>query len=492
VLDIQLAQGQGDSGTIASGTPEESHAVREASSILQVHLCSELLNAVPREAGLAFLQHMQFRRIKQGERIIQQGERGNFFYLILQGTCVLNVEKNNVLYNAGQLGPGDAAGEAVLLNDEPQKAHVDAETETDVLGMSREEYEALSAENPELRNFLSAVLTRRLGYSTVTGERTIGKYTVTEKIGQGGSSIIYKGVHGMLGMPVAIKMLKHEMAMDPDFLEIFRNEAKIIAQFNHPNIVKVYDIEEVYRTLFIIMEYLSGTLLKNMVSARQKLSIPRVVDIAMQVCYGLEYAHQHGIIHQDVNPGNIFIQPDGQVKIIDFGLAIQRGGVDSNFLFPGTIYYISPEQLKGEPVDERADIYSLGMTVYEMITGKRPFPGCHMKTIVDWHLHKEIPDSRITMKELPDELHAFLRRTIRKDPSERYRNITEALKELRPLAERLGVNAQPCFCKQNKMIGMFLMYQEEEQLALKRFIEEFNRNVSGTGAVLRITRFDDT
>ena len=357
--------------------------------------------------------------------------------------------------------------------------------------MSREEYEALSAEKPELRNFLSAVLTRRLGYSKVTGERTIGKYTVTEKIGQGGSSIIYKGMHSMLGMPVAIKMLKHEMAMDPDFLEVFRNEAKTIAQFNHPNIVKVYDIEEIYHTLFIIMEYLNGTLLKNMVSTKQKLSVPQIVDITMQVCYGLEYAHNQGIIHQDVNPGNIFIQPDGQVKIIDFGLAIQRGGVDSNFLFPGTIYYISPEQLKGEPVDERADIYSLGLTVYEMITGKRPFPGCHMKTIVTWHLHEEIPDSRITMKDLPDELHAFLRRTIRKDPSERYRNITEALKELQPLAERLGVNAQPCFCRQNKMIGMFLLYQEEEQLALKRFIEEFSRNVSGTGAVLRITQFDE-
>ncbi len=106
---------------------------------------------------------MKFRRIKQGERIIRQGEKGNFFYLILQGTCVLNVEKNNLLYNAGQLGPGDAAGESVLLNDEPQKAHVDAETDTDVLSMSREEYESLSAKNPELRNFLSAVLTRRLG-----------------------------------------------------------------------------------------------------------------------------------------------------------------------------------------------------------------------------------------------------------------------------------------------------------------------------------------
>ena len=153
VLDIQLAQGHADSGTIVFRAPEESPLVREPSSLLQFHFCSKLLDAIPREAGLDFLRHMKFRRIKQGERIVRQGEQGSFFYLILQGTCVLNVEKNNMLYNAGQFGPGDAAGESVLFDDEAQKAHVDAETDMDVLSMSREEYETLSAENPELRNF---------------------------------------------------------------------------------------------------------------------------------------------------------------------------------------------------------------------------------------------------------------------------------------------------------------------------------------------------
>jgi serine/threonine protein kinase len=434
---------------------------------------------------------MTFRRIRQGERLITQGTGGNGFYIVLQGSCIINVEKNNMLYNVGQLGAGDVVGEAVLFTDEPSRAHVDAETDMDVLSMSREKFETLEGENPDLRNFLSAVVIRRLSASKVAEDRQIGKYSVTEKIGHGGSSIIYKGIHSILNMPVAIKMLNHELAMNPDFLEIFRNEAKTIAQLNHPNIVKVYDFEELYRTVFIIMEYLDGTLLKNIVSAKPKLSISQIVDITMQVCYGLEYAHNRGIIHQDINPGNIFLQPEGQVKIIDFGLACRRGSVDSNFLFPGTIYYIPPEQIKGDPVDERADIYSLGITVYEMITGKRLFPGCHMKTIINWHLHEDIPDTRTIIEDLPDELHNFLMRTVRKDPSERYRNIAEALKELNPLAERLGVKAQPCFCKRNKMIGMFVVYQEEQQMVLKRLIEDFNKNVSGTGAALRITQFDE-
>jgi eukaryotic-like serine/threonine-protein kinase len=490
-LEIQVPQEQSYPDDTSSSEQRELLTGQKHLSGLQFHLCSEVLNLLPQEVAFYFLKHMTFRRIKQGDRLITQGEGGNFFYLILQGTCAVNVEKKNLLYNVGQLGPGDVAGETRLFNDEPQIANIDAETNMDILSMSREEFDKLSGENPDLRNFLSAVITRRLITSKVAEDRTIGKYTLTEKIGHGGSSIIYKGVHSVLNMPVAIKMLNHEFAMDQDFLNIFRNEAKTIAQLNHPNIVKVYDIEELYKTVFIIMEYLDGTLLKNIMRAKQKLSISQIVDITMQICYGLEYAHNNGIIHQDINPGNIFIQPEGQVKIFDFGLACRRGTVDANFLFPGTIYYIPPEQIKGDPVDERADIYSLGITVYEMITGKKPFPGCHMKNIIAWHLQEDIPDTRTTIKELPDELHNFLMRTIRKDPAERFRNIAEALKELKPLAERLGVKSQPCFCKQNKMIGMFLTYQEEEQLVLKRFIEEFNRNVSGTGAVLRITPFDD-
>jgi CRP-like cAMP-binding protein len=490
-LEIQVPREQSHPDDASSPAQSEHLTEQEPLSGLQFHLCSEILNPLPQELASNFLRHMTFRRIKQGDRLITQGEESSFFYLILQGTCSVNLEKKNLLYNLGQLGPGDVAGESVLFDNEPPKAHADAETDMDVLGMSREEFERLSGKYKDLRNFLSTVLARRLISSRVTEERKVGKYTVTEKIGHGGSSILYRGVHSVLTMPVAIKMLNHELAMDPDFLNIFRNEAMTIAQLNHPNIVKVYDIEEAYKTVFIIMEYLDGTLLKNIIRSKPKLSVEQIVDITMQICNGLEYAHKSGIIHQDTNPGNIFVQPEGQVKIIDFGLACRRGTVDDNFLFPGTIYYISPEQIKGAPVDERSDIYSLGITVYEMITGKRPFPGCHMKNIIAWHLQEDIPDTRATIKDLPDELHTFLMRTIRKNASERYSNITEALRDISPLAERLGVKAQSCFCKQPKMMGMFVMYQEEEQLVLKRFIEEFSKKVSGTGAVVRITPFDD-
>lgn len=286
-------------------------------------------------------------------------------------------------------------------------------------------------------------------------------------------------------------MLKHEMAMEPEFIQIFSNEAKIIAQLNHPQIIRVYDIEELYRTVFIIMEYLEGVTLRQMMDNTKKIPLAKTLEIVLQACYGLEYAHKNGVIHQDINPRNIFVQPDGSVKLIDFGLACRIGSVDTNFLFPGTIYYISPEQLKGDPVDERTDIYSLGATVYEMLTGALPSPGDDMKALVNWHLNEEIHDTRAILPGLPDEIHTFFMRSIRKDPVARFNNVSEVIGLLKPLAEKLGVQVEPHFCMQQKMIGMFLVYQEQQRLTLKRLIEEFNRNVGEAGAVLKITQFED-
>lgn len=461
------------------------------SDCLKFSLCSDLVNSMPPQGAARFLQNMTFKHMEKGERFITQGGEADQFYIVLRGSCIVLMEKDNMMYRIAQLGAGDIVGEMAVFTGERRGAHVDAETDLDVLSMSRGQFENLSQEFPELRTFLSEIVTHRLSTSTIMAEKKIGKYTITEKIGDGGSSIVYRGTHSMLNMPVTIKMLKHEMAMDRDFIEVFLNEAKVIAQLNHPHIVKVFDIEELYRTVFIIMEYLEGTTLKNILKAMMKLSISRILDITLQVCFGLEYAHKHGIIHQDINPSNIFLQSNGQAKIIDFGIACKRGSVDINNLFPGTLHYIPPEQIRGDPVDERADIYSLGTTVYEMLTGRLPFPGDDARTVFNRHLNEDIHDTRATIPDLPDELHTFLMRTIRKDPAVRYKNVSEILDGLQPLAEKLEVKVEPRFCVQNKMIGMFLVYQEEQQLALKRLIEEFNRNIGESGAVLKVTQFED-
>lgn len=458
---------------------------------LEITLCSELINALSREIIQELLKNMEFHRIRKGERFIRQGGEADQFYLILKGSCIVRLEKDNMIFTIAHLGPGDLAGEMAVFTGEKRGASVEAETDMDVLSMSREHFEILSREYPEFKGYLSEIVTHRLSTSKIMAEKTIGKYIITEKIGDGGSSIIYKGTHSILKLPVAIKMLKHEIAMDPDFIKIFFNEAKIIAQLNHTQVVRVYDIEELYRTVFIVMEYLEGVTLRQMIDTTKIIPLAKTLEIVLQVCYGLEYAHRYGIIHQDINPRNIFVQPDSGVKIIDFGLAVRTGSVDENFLFPGTIYYISPEQLKGDPVDERTDIYSLGVTIYEMLTGTLPISGDDMKTLVNWHLNEDIHDTHALWPDLPDEMHTFFMRSMRKDPSERFRNVSEIIGLMKPLSEKYGVHIEPHFYMQQKMIGMFLVYREEQQLNLKRLIEDFNRNVSEAGAVLKITPFED-
>ena len=376
-----------------------------------------------------------------------------------------------------------------VLTGERRSTHVDAETNMDLWSLNRTQFDTLCQEHPDLRDFLTGIVTDRLSNVKLTAFRKIGKYVIKEIIGQGGWSIVYKGVHARLNFPVAIKMLKHTMAMDDDFLNKFQNEATTIARLNHPNIVKVYDIEEIYRTVFIMMEYLEGFSLDYHLEHMPKLSLPEILDIILQVCKGLEYAHKQGIIHQDIKPDNIFIQTDGVPRIVDFGLACPPGNMD--FDLPGTAFYMSPEQIRGDPVDERTDIYSLGITVYEMITGKRPFPEDGIGKLLDLHLKEDAPDPRILVPDLPDELYKFLVQSIRKDQDARLKNITEVISMLQPLAEKMGLIFQDQVRKKSKMMGLFLFYQDEHQLALNQLIDKLSTDISEIGALLRITQVED-
>ena len=456
---------------------------------LEFLLHTTFFRAIPKDAICPLLNSLTFKHLKKGERLISQGDEGGSFYIILRGSCVINLEKENTLHPVGRLRAGDIVGEMAVLTGERRSAHVDAETDMDLLGMSRAQFDLLSEEYPKLRDFLTEIITHRFSTTRQTAERTVGKYVITEIIGQGGWSMVYKGVHGKLHLPVAIKMLKHNMAMDPEFLEKFQNEAKIIARLNQANIIKVFDIEELYRTVFIIMEYLEGVPLDYLLEHMPKLSLSKILDIILQVCYGLDYAHKQGIIHQDIKPANIFLQPDGRVKIVDFGLACPPGNIDFNL--PGTVFYMSPEQIDGNPVDERTDIYVLGIMAYEMIIGQRPFPEDDIAKLMDLHLSEDGPDPRLLMPDLPDELSNFMIGSTKRDPAARFKNISQILNELLPLAEKIDLKIQPQQRKKGKMISMFLCYDEEHQLALNQFIDKFSNNIGEFGATLRVAHFED-
>jgi len=396
----------------------------------------KFLKYISQDATAPYLKDMTYKHIKAGDRFITQGEVTDTAYIIDRGSCLVVVEKGGVLHPAGHLGPGDIVGELTILTGEPQNAHVEAQTDMYVWVLNKSRFKDISRRDPEVLDFLTELVADRFDSKRPTADREIGRYVATDIIGRGGYSIVYRGYHKYLNLPVAIKMLWHNLAMDPDFFRSFWNEAKTVAGLNHENVVKVYDIEELYRTVFIIMELVEGESLKEMLHRLKRIPPLVAADFLVQVCSGLGYAHHRGILHLDINPSNIFVQPEDKIKILDFGLACQKGA-DDRSIFEGTIHYMAPEQIECEPVDQRTDIYSLGITAFEIVTGRKPFPGDKVRDIMKLHVNQDIPDPITLLPDLPEALRRFIIKACHRDPNQRYPDIGQALKDILPLADEL-------------------------------------------------------
>ena len=202
-----------------------------------------------------------------------------------------------------------------------------------------------------------------------------GRYDVISKLGAGGMADVYKGRDRMLNRYVAIKVLKKEYREDEEFVRKFRSEAQAAAGLLNPNIVNVYDVGEDRGLYYMVMELVEGITLKEYIQKKGKLSTKEVISISIQMCSGIEAAHKHNIIHRDIKPQNIIISKEGKVKVTDFGIAKAADShtVSSNAM--GSVHYVSPEQARGSFCDAKSDIYSAGITMYEMVTGRVPFDG---------------------------------------------------------------------------------------------------------------------
>src|SRR5437867_6228025 len=204
----------------------------------------------------------------------------------------------------------------------------------------------------------------------------VAGYRIEGLIGRGGMSVVYLAEHVRLGRKVALKLLSPELSENEKFRERFLRESKIAASIDHPNIVPIYDSDEAEGTLFIAMRYVQGTDLRGLIRSRAPLEPPRVVSLATQIASALDAAHMHGLVHRDVKPGNVLLTHEDHVYVADFGLtkrALSVSGLTETGQLVGTIDYIAPEQAKGDPVDGRADVYSLGCLAYECLTAEVPF-----------------------------------------------------------------------------------------------------------------------
>lgn len=262
--------------------------------------------------------------------------------------------------------------------------------------------------------------------------RVLGnRYEIIGKIGSGGMSDVYKALDGKLNRSVAIKVLKNEFAQDQTFVAKFRMEAQSAACLSNPNIVKIFDVGEEDGIYFIVMEYIDGITLKKYIDRRGKLGIREAIEVALQVSYGLEAAHGEHIVHRDIKPQNIMISKEGKVFVTDFGIAraISSHTIRENTM--GSAHYISPEQAKGGNCDERSDIYSLGITMYEMLTGRVPFEGDSTVAVALLHIQGEMVPPSSYEPLIPISLEKIILKCTRKKPEDRYATATELITDLK-------------------------------------------------------------
>ncbi len=258
-----------------------------------------------------------------------------------------------------------------------------------------------------------------------------GRYEIISKIGSGGMSDVYKAKDGKLNRFVAIKVLKSEFSSEENFVSKFRNEAQSAACLTHPNIVSVFDVGEDRGVHYIVMELIEGITLKKYIERKKKLEIRESIEVAMQVARGIEAAHNQHIIHRDIKPQNIMISRDGKVKVTDFGIARASSSqtISSNTM--GSVHYISPEQARGGYCDERSDIYSLGITLYEMLTGRVPFEGDSTVSVALLHIQGEMVPPRQYEPLIPVSLEKIILKCTQKKPEMRYASATELIGDLK-------------------------------------------------------------
>lgn len=264
------------------------------------------------------------------------------------------------------------------------------------------------------------------------GRKLDGRYEITELIGVGGMADVYKATDVMENRTVAVKILKAEYSENEEFLRRFRNESKAIAVLSHPNIVKIYDVGFTDEIQFIVMEYIDGITLKELLEQQGVLRWKDALKFVTQILKALQHAHDKGIVHRDIKPQNIMLFPDGTIKVMDFGIA-RFSRIDGKTLSDktiGSVHYISPEQAKGEMTDERSDIYSVGVMLYEMLTGRKPFDGENPVAIAVKHMQETAVPPREIMPSIPESLEEIVLHAMERSPARRYQSAAEMINDI--------------------------------------------------------------
>jgi len=312
------------------------------------------------------------------------------------------------------------------------------------------------------------------------GKRLDGRYEIREVIGVGGMAYVYKAYDAMDDRIVAVKILKDEFLTNEDFTRRFKNESKAIAILSHPNIVKVFDVSFGARLQYIVMEYIDGITLKEYIEQQKDIRWRESVHFTVQILRALQHAHDKGIVHRDIKPQNIMLLPDGTIKVTDFGIARfarqnlnATGDADKAI---GSVHYISPEQARGAITDEKADIYSVGVMLYEMLTGRLPFEADNAVSVAIMQMQAEPKKPSELNSEIPDGLEEITIKAMQKDPARRYQSAAEMLYDIDEF-------------KRNPSIHFQYTYYHDDSPT--RFVEAISRIKGEPEPVAVVTDDDD-
>jgi serine/threonine-protein kinase len=271
-----------------------------------------------------------------------------------------------------------------------------------------------------------------------TALKKLGKYEIIEELGRGAMGVVYKARDPLIGRLIALKTITAGLADNQELLQRFYREAQSAGGLQHPNIVTVHDLGEENQTPYIAMEFIEGTSLEALVQKKAPIPLSQKVGYIVQACRGLGYAHQRGVVHRDIKPANIMLTGEGVVKIVDFGIArVMAASKTQSGLFIGTVAYMSPEQVRGEHVDGRSDIWSVGVMFYELLTYVRPFAADNMAAMMFNIVSQETKPLREVLPQAPPELEAVLEKILKKETDDRYQSMEEVLLDLEPIHKRL-------------------------------------------------------
>jgi len=434
----------------------------------------EAFSGTPKSVLDHLVSVMEEASFDAGDVIIREGDKGEDMFVLEEGSVRITAQNFQVVLPAPAL-----IGEIALVTSEPRTATVSAETAVRCRRLDRDGYNELVANTPGATEFLTRAVGERLMQAGTI--RTVGKYEVVGRLGSGAVATVFEAIHSDLAVPVALKMLSHSLVHNEGFADPFAQEAKVIAGLDHANIVRVIDSVEGWGTRFIVMEKLSGTLLEDVIESGSRLGWNSARRILREVLQGLDYSHKKGLMHRDIKPSNVFLTEDRSAKILDFGIAVQADVSEmSQGKVYGTPYYMSPEQILGKQLDGRADLYSVAMMAYEMITGEVPFDGDTLNELLLKQINDPIPDVRALVPDCPDDLVEFVERASRKRRTDRFEDCAEA-------AEYLRIAAELPHVLHFELSTLAISYHPSKRAVVENAVEELERKLKNEAGVVLLT-----